>query len=277
MYKLLIKIVIFLILAAPVIGMANPLGSQFPSALLYQGKPIDPLCLSDASDLSKPINLAKCGLATEKGYKFTNYNQDLIKQGFFGFDYEYRLDNATGTYHGYSYYKSYGMANGADIIYLINNSGGSGQFSALYSVKRNGNLLQVKSYDGGDRCNGGITDVKRDNNQLTYHQNLTSYDLFALANDNPHKLSAYSDLEACAACCVATVVLKHDLKNDTSEQQFVSVDLTSYPIDPKNPPQQGKYQACFNNFLLQAEANKKSLSPNDLAQLVKKFNLECLK
>src|SRR5690606_23485956 len=124
---------------------------------------------------------------------------------------------------GYTYYKFFNAGNNQYWIYSINNGGGSGDFTNLYLVQRlDSHTLGIQTIAGGDRCNGGIQNVTKKNNHLTFIVNLTPYDLIALSNTKIQNLNAYDDLAACAVCCAAKAFY---IVDNQSKLKFDYADL----------------------------------------------------
>lgn len=271
--KMYLRYLYLLICLIPGINLAADVPANFPEALLYKDKPIDPLCIYAAQSSVDTVALASCGIATEKGRKIIGQNDNLIKKGYVGFNYKW--DDSP--LQGYSYYKAVGESDKSPIVYAINNTGGSGQFSYILLLTRIKDDIKVKSIIGGDRCNGGIYGVKHQNNKLTYSVNLTAYDFLELANDNPYHLNAYNDLNACAACCAAGAVFERDLNQHFNQEKLVYVDLNAYPTDNEVVSNQ-PYQLCFNQLIKAYKSkNKQHLDPAGLAKFTTEFNQTCVK
>jgi hypothetical protein len=252
--------------------MGSALATDLPKDLSYQGKPIDPLCFSLVGEnKSNQIDLSKCGLSFEK-YSPIVPNDAMKKQGFIGFDWEDKQQ--TYTTYGYSYYKYFNAEPGAYWVYSVNNTGGSGSFSMLMLVKRlNDHTLSYKPYFGGDRCNGGIANVKGDENgQMKISVNLTPYDVINPDGENASKLAAYDDLAACAACCIAKA--NYVISKDKS--QFQGISLNNF--QPKDAlPEQGKYQHCFNQLVKDyLKRGQKNLNEQQVKGFISDFNKKCL-
>lgn len=267
--------VIFISLLISSLSHAEAIPANFPKDLLYKGQPINPFCFADffyTNNKKDTMDLKKCEKKLKKSnLVVTTRDEERIKQGYVGYDYDQKPN------HGYSYYKPYGSVNGGQIIYLIHSGGGSGQFSSLYLVTRTKNKIQLETLASGDRCNGGVLDVKQDGQKLTYTVNLTAYDFLDLAQNNPHNLNAYADLEACAACCKATAIFERELDHLNDAKLFY-IDLTAYPIEAKNIAQQGTYQVCFDKLLLDAESSgKKYYDTDELKKFTQMFNDQCVK
>lgn len=252
---------------------AQPL--PFPKDFLFQGKPIDALCIAKMAmgDSSRfdPVTLAQCTKHPE--YKVESVNDSLIQNGYVGYSYAYQM-SADFTERGHVYYKILGKFKDKHILYVTQNNGGSGFFTSIILVKRNKDALQlVKELAGGDRCNGGILDdVEIKNNKLVYNANITPYDMLALSNNKPETIKAYDDLAACAACCVGTALFEHDF----SKPKLISVTISDN--DGKNNTfSQGKYQRCFDKILKEyRRQGNLTFMPEDLTDFATKFTTKCV-
>jgi hypothetical protein len=243
---------------------------SIPSGLMYSNKPIDSLCFMSDKNKSE-IDLKKCG-ANKKTFTVKAMNQDLSKQGYLGYDYEDK--SYTPALHGYSYYKYYPVSENKYWVYTINNSGGTGQFTAVYSVERkNQNTLILEGIASGDRCLGGIQDVSEKSGNLIYSVNLTAFDLIASVDKNT-KLKAFDDLAACAVCCTAKSFYTVD-KNTKSKLEYVELNKVS---DVSEMPEQGVIEACFNKLYVSYIKEKSvKLTPEQLNSFVNEFKQTCVK
>lgn len=257
--------------------------TTLPPDLMYNGKPIDALCISDPNSDSTAkgaINLESCGLAGNNDLKMAGQDAELEKKGYTGYTFA-STDQPADAPTGYSYYKAFGNMGDKVIVYSVSSGGGSGEFSKLLLVKRSGDSIKIEALASGDRCNGGVYDVKRTdangkNASLTYNVNITPADYLALANDNPHKVKAYDELDACAACCAGSAVFTAPLSGNTVKAKLSYVDIGEKQDD--NGSSSLKYQACFDNLL--NDYRKKGmthLSMQQLKEFTKAFNKTCVK
>ena len=251
---------------------ATAVSSKFPEDLIFLNTPVDTLCFSNLKDNSPVIHLNQCGIQQQK-WVIQSQNSDLIKAGFVGF--EWKDPKASFPSQGSSYYKAFEALDHQYWIYTLNNNGGSGDFTAVSLVKRkNTDTLEIKRIADGDRCNGGIQDVKEIGHHLVYSVNLTAYDFLPLAHDNPHHLKAYDDLSSCAACCVAKAFYEVD---STLKPRLKYVDLGN-SSKTADMSQQGSHQACFNTRLAARIAKGEStFNDTTLKKFVKEFNEYCVK
>ena len=261
------------------VAFATPV-TNLPDELMYQGKPIDPLCLFEIEDTKAVVDLSKCGLNSTKGKKISNEKNQLISKGFLGYDYQLSIDGIKSM-SGYSYYKAFGKVGRSVIVQTINNTGGTGSFSFLNLVRRDGNVIKISVLDGGDRCNGSLVDLKRTrqgaSEQLVYKVQLTPYDLLLLAKDNPHHLKAYNDLSACAVCCIGTAIYQRNIGSDFKHEKLLYVDVSLYLKNVGQTPSTQKYQACFDKLLKKfGQKNHGRLDALQLSSFAHQFNVQCV-
>jgi hypothetical protein len=196
---------------------------------------------------------------------------NLTTKGFIGYDYLWPIaKNSTIAPRCMSYYKWIGTYDDGYIIQTLNNSGGTGNFAGIFLLKRQGDNVTLENIATGDRCNGGVHDVTIKNQTLNYQIDLTPFDLFGLAKNNPHHLNAYDDLAACAVCCGAIANISRDFMTTIGPEELQSVELGT----PNG--YQGKYEACFNNLIeTYKKKGKKIVNSQEIGQLVQDFNKNC--
>lgn len=248
----------------------NVHAASLPSDLVFENKPIDSLCFFDNENISDKIDLNNCGAAKQK-FAIKDQNEHLLKQGFIGYNWQ---DTAyPESPGGYSYYKFFPTANAQYWIYSVNSGGGSGEFTAIQLVKRiTPESLFVKGITGGDRCNGGVTDVSEKSGALTFNVNLTPSDFISLSKLTINNVKPYDDLAACAACCFgkASYTVTPDDLNPKFNQFIIEQNIKLEEL-----PQQGKLQACFNKLFV--SNNKFNLTEADIVKLVEQFKEKCIK
>lgn len=237
--------------------------------LMFSGKPVDSLCFYNLPSNSKLIDLKTCG-AKKENYTISGQNDDLIKKGYLGYIWKDPSSNSQGD----SYYKVFSAGANKYWVYTLNNTGGSGMFSAIHQVQqKTPDTLEIKTLMSGDRCNGGVQDVVETNNQLRFGVNLTPADFLVLANKNPNKIQAYDDLSACAVCCTARAFYELD---PSLNLKLSYIDLGE-DADIENMPNQGKYQECFNKLLASSISKKETkLNPQKFNEFVEQFNKSCV-
>ena len=253
---------------------------KLPDELMYQGKPIDPICLFEIEDTKGRSDLSHCGLNKKQGYHLSGSNKRLLSQGFIGYNYRWRLNHSVDM-GGYSYYKAFGKVGRSVIVQTMNKSGGTGSFSSLNLIQREGNLVKISVLDGGDRCNGSLVDARRVGEgaqaQLVYGVRLTAYDFLILANDNPHHVKAYDELSSCAVCCVATAMFQRHIGSDFDQEKLLYVDARDYLKNAGQPSSSPTYQACFDKLLLEfGQKNKGKFDAMQLSLFTHQFNAKCV-
>jgi hypothetical protein len=246
--------------------------NALPADLQFKGQPIDTLCFNDIPKNNK-IALNNCGAAKEK-YNIKSKNDELIAKGYIGYDWQ--DSTMPAEISGYSYYRFFKANEKHYWIYALNNGGGSGDFTSVYLVQRiNGNTLAVQLVTGGDRCNGGVQDVIVNNGKLSYSVNLTAYDLATITKTHTKPIKAYDDLAACAVCCVAKAYYQADTEAKTNKLDYVQLEKAAAVSEM---PDQGKYQACFNEIAMDyIKKSQSKLEPEALNTFVKKFVSQCIK
>ena len=267
------------ILLFSTLGCAMPV-SKLPNELIYLEKPIDTLCLFETQDTQGRSNLRKCGINSKQGRHILGQNNSLKSMGFIGYNYSWATSGSMNT-RGYSYYKEFGTVGHSIVLYTMNNSGGTGNFSSLSLLTRTGNTITISNLNGGDRCNGGVVDVRRvskgTHQRLIYSVNLTAYDFLILANTNPHKLKPYEDLSACATCCVAKAVFQRSIGPHFMNEKLLYVDSSTSPQSSGLLPSEPKYQACFDQLLKDyGQKNHEKLDAKQLALFKHQFDAQCI-
>jgi hypothetical protein len=245
--------------------------NSVPADLQFKNKPIDALCFNDIPK-DNLIKLDNCGVEKEK-YTIKDKSEDLIKKGYIGFNWQDPSGPPEIT--GASYYKFFAAGKKQFWLYTINNGGGSGDFTSIYLAERvDANTLRVTPVTSGDRCNGGVLDVEAKNGKLAYSVNLTAYDLTTLASENLKDVKAYDDLAACAVCCVANAYYQVDTKLKPT-LNYVQLGKVA---DIGELPEQGKYQACFNQITMDyMKKDQLKWDAKAIDAFVKTFNNQCVK
>lgn len=278
--RLIVKGFFFhLFLVLPLLVFATP-QQRLPDELMYLGKPIDPICLLQVEGMKGRVDLSQCGLDLKKGYRISGSSQRLLAKGFIGYNYNSQLNDEVKM-GGYSYYKAFGKVGRSVIVQTLNNSGGTGSFSSLNLIKREGNFIRISVLNEGDRCNGSLVDVKREGQgrqqRLVYGVQLTAYDFLILAHDNPHHLKAYDELSSCAVCCAGTAVFQRPIGAEFDQEKLLYIKM---PDDSKNigqPSAPPTYQACFDKLISSfAQKNKGKLDVLQLSRFTHQFNTQCV-
>jgi hypothetical protein len=211
-----------------------------PDFLMYQGQVIDPYCMgsyfaSEASFAKEPIILADCTHKGRTEYKNTfKQDKDYLIQEM------ETLDQSEWTGHMYFKYRYVAGDENRFIIEAYASTGGSGFFSAIYIMRRQGDALyQLDQMAGGDRCGGGLEHrVRYIDHKIHYTQSLTAAEFYHVAQiPDAQQLK---NLEYCAICCKGTV-------------QYEDKNLVSYTLDPAllddTRENASKEQICFEKQL----------------------------
>lgn len=276
-----LKTIIYLCVLFPMIAWAKT-AEKVPSELMYNGKPIDPICLFEIENAKAKVDLSKCGLNLKKGYQVADQNKKLIAEGFVGYNYTWKLNNAMDM-GGYSYYKVLGYVGHAVLVQTINKTGGTGSFSFLSLVKREGDdFIKVTVLNGGDRCNGSLVDAKRvgkgANERVVYSVSITPYDFLTLSDDNPYSVKAYDDLSACAVCCAGKAVYERSIGKNFANEKLLYVDVSTYLQNIGHSQASQPDQICFDKVLaVYGHKNHGKLDPKQLSLFTHEFNKTCVR
>ncbi len=244
------------------------LSATLPEELMFNGKPIDPLCF-EAVSADEWLDVSKCS------------GDDIVKTEGLPSDkftgkigYQYHFKDVDSSVVAYSYYDYIGSWNGSPVLLTHANGGGTGHFSALISVERNANKIRVlQGFAAGDRCNGGITDVKLEQGTLAYGQWISPFDFLQIVDDNPAELRAYDDLDASAASCYGIAYYK--------DGELMSISLEkdgeNAPSELAETSEKSPYQTCFNElYSAYLRQGKKDLSIQQLKEFTGEFNRLCI-
>ncbi len=270
LYKFLSKItVLCYFLSFPCFSLTTP--SHFPKELLYKGQPVDPICFEGNE---KTVSLNKCSIQSQTDMQVSGQDKEFLKKNFYGYNYHSK-DNEN--VQSYSYYKVIGKFKNSFVIYHISSGGGSGVFTSLNLIKREGDKLIIEGLGSGDRCNSGLEDNARlQGGILSYTVNINPFDYLQIAKQNPHNLKAYDDLAACAACCQGVANFARDLRDPNQSEKFISIDLGKN-IEEVSNNTQGKYQECFNKLLANyMKEGKYKMNVLELKSFTNEFNSQCM-
>ena len=244
---------------------------HLPESLMYADKPIDALCLSDDGDIS----LTSCGIQRESNLiKIATSKAPRDYPNAVGYEYSYKT---SGPIRGYVYYQPIAHDHNTDIVFVMSSGGGTGEFSAIKIVTRRKDTLTIKTYQSGDRCNNGISHVKKNGNEITYRVKITPFDLLLIAKENPQHLKAYDDLVACAVCCAGTALESRSLHGNELTGKIIYVDLSHYVLDQGGYGNELPYQACFNKLISRYKLKHQSMifTFSELKHFVHEFNQTC--
>jgi uncharacterized protein YecT (DUF1311 family) len=195
--------------------------------------------------------------------------------------------SAPGAADGYPTWLSYrllgNLPDGRDVAVVWYNSGGTGQFSELYLLRRaptpdhsdvvlSGELIG----GGGDRCNGGVEQAKLvDARTLEVDYWVTPLDLLSEVDEDVAE-RAFDDLLSCAICCIGTVRRRLDVS--TSKETTFSATITQFPSDEMASGGPRSVQACFDGLVRKAAGPlPHTFSGEELRALAAAFAKTCLK
>lgn len=241
-----------------------------PPSFLWNGKPIDALCFSDLNKDQTIIALNHCGLTKDRAI-IPNVKTPPAAQGYLGYPWKEAANKSP--IQGYSYYTFFPKGKGEYWVYTINNSGGSGERTALYTVRRTSpSTMEARVVQAGDRCNGGVQDLRFKQNQLTYSVHLTPFDFLTLDQKSTPSIQPYTHVAACALCCIAKAFYS---MHDSGAPTVDYIDLgASRPISAL--PAQGTQQICFNRlFVAYLEKGRRRLSKAALLEFSNQFMAQC--
>ena len=175
------------------------------------------------------------------------------------------------------------LPDGREVAVIWYNSGGTGQFSEIYLLQRapasghNEVLLSGELIGGGgDRCNGGVEEVKLiEGRALEVDFNITPLDLVSEAGEEAAE-QAFDDLLSCAICCTGTVRRRLDLAS--KKETMISATITQFVGDETAAGGSRSVQACFDGVVrASARSLPHTFSPAEITTLVQSFLKTCLK
>jgi uncharacterized protein YecT (DUF1311 family) len=195
--------------------------------------------------------------------------------------------SAPGAADGYPTWLSYrllgNLPDGRDVAVVWYNSGGTGQFSELYLLRRaptpdhrdvvlSGELIG----GGGDRCNGGVEQAKLvDARTLEVDYSVTPLDLLSEADEDIAE-RAFDDLLSCAICCIGTVRRRLDVS--TKKETTLSATITQFLSDEMASGGPRSIQACLDGLVRKAAGPlPHTFSAAELTGLAQTFASTCLK
>ncbi|WP_081628438.1 lysozyme inhibitor LprI family protein [Novispirillum itersonii] len=173
-----------------------------------------------------------------------------------------------GLYEGfpdYNYYQKVGaLSDGRQLVLTTYNGGGTGFFSLVSAatVKKgkdgHDRLTLQPVGDGGDRCNGGISDVALKGQSVIITRSLTPAALADLLKV-PEPL--VTQLPDCAVCCAADVTTHQTVDGDPQVDSVAIQDIEEQALGD------GKLEACVGKALETAAG--KTLKGPEMAALGK--------
>lgn len=144
---------------------------------------------------------------------------------------------------------------------------------ALAGKKRSANLELIKSFSGGDRCFGGITDMRIEApDKVSVTRNMTPYELVTLrVPPEKQRTKSYGDLPDCARCCIGEFTEFIDLNG---QSELLEVRLTGARLEQDED--RSEQQACLAGLI---DAGNKNLILNrkQLEDLQLSYTTNCYK
>jgi len=241
-------------------------GQSELSSFMWKGKIISPECIDRMfpleGDALKKVNLSEC--SDSQG----DFEENITIEG----------NNISSDYKegGYLQYTVIGQVSEGTVVSLMINSGGTGRFSSVAVLEIKGDVLaNKKTFSGGDRCNGGISDVNIKDNKVFISQNITPFDFIELAYKDNRKLEAYHDLESSAGSCFADVVSE----NEIPLKIVLNPDAVSNTESNRDAEWVDKYtyQKCFNDVFLKQIQIKKDMDMDEFKIFMDGFFKTCVK
>jgi len=245
---------------------------QDPPTAPYAGTSPHPLCVlaaigdllgeNDGPATATPsVTVAAC----QKGHSHIPVNRE--RAGWLG------APTLTEGYGGDFAYQIIGkLPDGAEIVLMNQSGGGTGQFSAIGTLRRQTNAKGEAAFTGamiipgGDRCNGGINSAKIDGKDILVERNVTPSDLLGAIGVK----SVPDAIPSCAVCCVGTVTTRDSADGEKSALQSAAFDdLDAVKMVADTPG-----GACLAK-LLQARKLPYSLSAADARKLGQDFTRSC--
>lgn len=203
-----------------------------PAELVYNGKPLDPMCVMGAAEPSG-INLTECtGSVNKTPDTMSAKGLETFEDGSIG----YTFDCEDGCMRPpFISYEAIGQTPEGFVLKVTSSGGGTGVFSDVRVVNIEGDLLKQNVLNGGDRCNGGIDKVSIFKKVvIRYGQYITPYDMVEMTGGNTAGYEAYDDISACAACCIGT--------RQFADSEIESVTFTAGDVSPEG---MGPVDTCF--------------------------------
>ena len=241
-----------------------------PESLLFNGKPVPPYCFSQMDE--QDVIFVNCDLM--EGLQIMDDADAMHDDGRDGVVSASYRNVEFDSYGGFDHYKYLGSSNGLDYVLYVSSGGGSGVFSSVLGLKRDGDVLNIADVMGvGDRCNGGDTGTSKVTAEgVIVVTNITPYDLISLPyEDGTPYVEAYQEIDACAVCCVGEVSVLNG--------QIIQVDISEVYTTPSYSASQNPdgMQACLDKLIkAQQDQGQVSLSLDAVNAFVKKFETQCV-
>lgn len=213
------------------------LGAKAPAVKPLPAGAWHPACVGAAADAAETgIDLALCQNGTAHVGAIPSEFPD-------SFESEGMNEGA----RDYSFYQKSGtLPDGRPVVLTIYNGGGTGFFSQVSAVTvkkdkdgRDHMTLQPVG-DGGDRCNGGISDASVKGNSVSITRSMTPAALADLLKV-PEPL--VSQLPDCAVCCAADVTTSQTPDGEPQTDSVTVQDIEEQALGD------GKLEACVGKVL----------------------------
>lgn len=241
--------------------------------LVLDGQPVDPMCFinrnGEEAAPAFPTHDCSGGTYIANAQAPAPLPASFASTGYFYVD---TSAQPPEHYPGMIGYRYLGEYHGYKTVLTMENSGGSGTFTALYLLEPqdDGGLKIAHTLAGGDRCNGGISDAALTGRTLTYSVALTPFDFLDVTKYNPKDLQPYDDLDACAICCYGYLQFVDERPNAVMLEEGALSRIQAVPED------QQTMQTCFDEVFVGAFRDRKTaLSLRELRDFVEKFHKTC--
>ena len=242
-------------------------------ALMIDGKPIDISCLiamdtydSSRFDLAPAKNCAHDKIVPERGKS--------SEGGMIGFSYRYKGDDPSSA-SSYFYYSYLGEHQGQQILFTQSGGGGTGHFTNVFGLKRQGDKLKrVAEYAGGDRCNGGVENAKIVGDKISVRINATPAAIIELTEAAPE--AVFAALDDSAISCAGLVTL--EIATTPKSQAIAGLQLNEdYARMTRATTGAGPEQACFNALFADYKArDQMALDGAQTREFAKAFRSKCV-
>jgi hypothetical protein len=252
-----------------------------PASLLYKGKPIAPYCLEgllgEKDGIS--IDLGQCNIdqiTLEKGEAMEQKNTYSA--------YWSMKDEPPDLFLHYSLgYDYIGMQDDDPVLHISYWGGGSGNFSYLMRLHREGDeLTKLETIAAGDGCTGGIIandpehPLTIEDNEIHFSAAFSPDDMFHIAGETDW-YELYSRQGGLAGT-------HHDCYGIASYvgEKLVSVEFSGYMASglagKEKPPSKPDLQYCLDQMVDKhyIAKDKLVLSVSELHQLIEGFRKECI-
>lgn len=247
-----------------------------PDSLKMDGKPIDPICFSVIGGQRVDyIPLKNCG----QGLTVEERSSSDRSTYMAAYKYTELEDGGVGMSMPYSEYSYIGSYENKDLIRVNWSGGGTGHFSVLMYVSREGDELRIhETITGGDRCNGGLVDASVTKDGLiSISQNVTPFDMIVISGDPDRPLlktlKPYEDLETCAICCYGVAHYTDHVLQSVTVNAGVSMDKSYENLSSADHQK----QICFDKLLSEKTSNReKTFSAAEWDKFVHYVEAGCL-